>query len=68
MDEGSRRPARRIKETDHLVPVANRLLGVAVRMAWGMAKLMGRAAMRIPGMFVRVGRRYDARKGKGERD
>ena len=62
-------PARSLHETDHLVPHANRLLRTAGRMAWGMVKLFGWVAVRIPGLFVRAnGKNIERWKaGKQER-
>jgi hypothetical protein len=52
-----RRPVRSINNTEHLVPVANRLLVKAGKGAWWMIKFLVGAAVRIPGWFLKANRR-----------
>lgn len=52
--------SRRARDTDHLVPHANRLLGTALKGAWVMTKFIAGVVIRIPGWFVRAARRHEA--------
>ncbi|HET6252951.1 MAG TPA: hypothetical protein VFE32_02690 [Puia sp.] len=56
--ETKRRSGEPVNETDHLTLHANRLLVIAGRGAWRMAKFLVGVAVRIPGWFVRMNRRH----------
>jgi len=57
----SRNNPRPINNTDHLIPLANRLLATAGRVAWQGIRLMAGIVVRIPRWFMRAnGRRDDA--------
>jgi hypothetical protein len=47
----------KVKNTDDLVPHANRLLILAAKGAWRMTKFLAGVAIRIPGWFVRINER-----------
>ena len=53
----NRQDQQPVRNTDDLVPHANRLLSMAAKGAWTMTRILAGIAIRIPGWFVRMNRR-----------